>query len=121
VAEDRIGDSVEFALEYGCHAIVAAGTGSQETASLTPAERTRLITATVEAVNGEVPVLGGVSHPALSVVSDLIEHVESEGADAVIAMPPWDDVPSDDAIIRYYEHITQETNLPVGHCLVEGV
>lgn len=79
VAEDRVSDSVVFALKCGCHAVVAAGTGSQETASLMPAERIRLITTTIEAVNGEVPVLGGVSYPALSVVSDLIKHVESEG------------------------------------------
>ena len=113
VAEERIEDSVDFALECGCHAIVAAGTGSQETASLTPSERMRLVTATIEAADGEVPVLGGISHPALPIVSDLIDHAESEGADAVIAMPPWGDVPSDDSIIRYYEYIAQETNLPV--------
>lgn len=28
-------------------------------------------------------------------------------------MPPWGDVPSDDAIVRYYEHIAQRSNLPV--------
>lgn len=28
-------------------------------------------------------------------------------------MPPWGDVPSDDAIVRYYEYIAQKTNLPV--------
>lgn len=113
VSEDRINDSVEFALESGCHAVVAAGTGSQETASLTPSERKSLVSATVEAVDGKVPVLGGVSHPALPVVSDLINHVESVGVDAVIAMPPWGDVPSDIAILRYYEHIARESSLPV--------
>lgn len=113
VAEDRIADSVEFALECGCHVIVAAGTGSQETASLTSSERKRLVSKTVEAVDGEVPILGGVSHPALSVVSDLIDHVESVGVDGVIAMPPWGDVPSDDAVIRYYKHIARKSNLPV--------
>lgn len=113
VAEDRIADSVEFALEAGCHAIVAAGTGSQETASLTPSERKLIISKTVEVVDGEVPILGGVSHPALSVVSDLIDHGESVGVDAIIAMPPWGDVPSDEAIVRYYSHIAQESDLPV--------
>lgn len=113
VAENRIADSVEFSLECGCHAIVAAGTGSQETASLTPSERMHLITETVRAVDGEVPVLGGVSHPALPIVSKLIDHAESAGVDAVIAMPPWGDIPSDEAIFRYYEHIAQKTELPV--------
>lgn len=113
VAVDRVADSVDFALECGCHAIVASGTGSQETASLAPAERKALISATIEAVDGEVPVLGGVSYPAQPVVSDLIDHAESEGADAVIAMPPWGDVPSDAAVVRYYEQIAAETDLPV--------
>ncbi len=113
LATDRIEDSVEFTLECGCHAVVAAGTGVQETSTLAPEERKTLVSETVAAVDGRVPVLAGVSYPAQPVVSELAAHAESEGVDAVLAMPPWGVTPSQDAIVRYYEDIAAETDLPI--------
>jgi 4-hydroxy-tetrahydrodipicolinate synthase len=110
---EYIADSVEFTLECGCHAVVASGTGVQETAALTPDERKTVISETIDAVDGEVPVLAGVSYPAQPVVDELIAHAEDEGADAVLAMPPWGVSPSEDAILRYYENIDAETELPI--------
>lgn len=110
---DQIEDSVEFTLGCGCHAVVASGTGVQETASLSPEERKTVISETIAAVDGRVPVLAGVSYPAQPIVSELVAHAESEGADALLAMPPWGLTPSDDAIVRYYEAIAEETDLPI--------
>lgn len=113
LAGDRIAESVDFTLECGCHAVVAAGTGVQETTTLTPSERKTLISETLAAVNGQVPVVAGVSYPAQPVVSDLIEHADAAGADALLAMPPWGLEPSQQAIYRYYESIAEETSLPI--------
>lgn len=109
----RVADSVEYSLHCGAHAIVASGTGVQETSTLAPEERKRLVTETVEAVDGRVPVLAGISYPAQPVVSELIDHAEAEGADAVLAMPPWGVPPSQGAIVRYFETIAGETDLPI--------
>jgi 4-hydroxy-tetrahydrodipicolinate synthase len=113
LAVDRVEDSVEFTLECGCHAVVASGAGVQETAALAPEERKTLISETVDGVDGRVPILAGVSYPAQPVVSDLVDHAESEGVDGLLAMPPWGLEPSQDAIVRYYEEIAAETDLPV--------
>ncbi|USZ73596.1 dihydrodipicolinate synthase family protein [Natronosalvus halobius] len=110
---EHIADSVEFTLECGCHGVVASGTGVQETAALSPEERKTVITETIDAVDGDVPVLAGVSYPAQPVVTELVEHAESEGADALLAMPPWGVEPSSDAIIRYYTDIDAVTDLPI--------
>lgn len=110
---EHIADSVAFTLECGCHSVVASGTGVQETAALAPEERKTVVSETIDAVDGEVPVLAGVSYPAQPVVNDLIAHAEREGAAAVLAMPPWGVAPSDDAILRYYENIDAETDLPI--------
>lgn len=110
---EHIEASVQFTLACGCHAVVASGTGVQETATLTPDERKTVISETVAAVDGEVPILAGVSYPAQPVVDDLVGHAEREGADAVLAMPPWGVAPSDDAIRRYYERIDDATDLPI--------
>lgn len=110
---DRITDSVEYTMECGCHAVVASGTGVQETAALAPEERKTVISETVSAIDGRVPILAGISYPAQPIVSELIAHAEEEGADAVLAMPPWGVAPSQSAIIRYYETIAAETELPI--------
>jgi 4-hydroxy-tetrahydrodipicolinate synthase len=113
VAIDRVPDSVEFARRCGCHALVAAGTGVQETVALTVAERKELVTATIDAADGDVPVLAGVSHPAQHVVDELIAHAENAGVDAVLAMPPWGLDPDRETVIAYYEAIADATDLPL--------
>lgn len=110
---EHIEDSVAFTLECGCHGVVASGTGVQETAVLSPEERKTVISETINAVDNEVPILAGISYPAQPIVNDLIAHAEHEGADAVLAMPPWGIAPSEDAIHRYYERIDAETDLPI--------
>lgn len=110
---DTIEDSVTFTLECGCHAVVASGTGVQETAALTPDERKTVIAETVDAVDGQVPVLAGVSYPAQPVVTELAHHAEDVGADGVIAMPPWGLTPGPNAIVKYFQAIAAETDLPI--------
>jgi 4-hydroxy-tetrahydrodipicolinate synthase len=113
LAIECVADSVEFTLNCGCHAVVASGTGVQETSALSPSERKALISATVEAVDGRVPVLAGVSYPAQSLVTELIDHAENEGVDGLLAMPPWGLLPSQSAIVRYYTDIAAATELPI--------
>ena len=113
LAIEQVSNSVEFTIECGCHAVVASGTGVQETAALAPSERKKLISRTVEAVDGRVPVLAGVSYPAQPIVSELVSHAEHEDVDGLLAMPPWGMKPSDAAIVRYYESIASETYLPI--------
>ncbi|GAB3031558.1 dihydrodipicolinate synthase family protein [Natronobiforma cellulositropha] len=110
---EHIEASVDYALECGCHAIVAAGTGVQETAALTVEERKTVITETIDAVDGARPVLAGVSYPAQPVTDDLAAHAEAAGADGVLAMPPWGVAPSEDAIVRYFQGIAEATDLPM--------
>lgn len=113
LSTDRIAESVEYTLACGCHAVVAAGTGVQETSALTPNERKTIVTETIDAVDGDVPVLAGVSHPAQPVVSELVAHAEEEGADGVLAMPPWGSPPTESSIRRYFSGIVDETDLPL--------
>ncbi|MHB9287941.1 dihydrodipicolinate synthase family protein [Halobacteriales archaeon Cl-PHB] len=113
LAPDRVADSVDYTLACGCHAVVAAGTGVQEIPALTPTERQTLITETVAAVDGRVPVLAGISHPSQTVVNDLIDCAEDVGVDGVVAMPPWGSPPTESTIRRYFGAIVEETDLPL--------
>lgn len=110
---ELIADSVEYTIESGCHSVVAAGTGVQETSSLTVEEREILISETIDAVDGRRPVLAGISYPAQRPVERLIDHSEAEGADGVLAMPPWGVVPDEDAILEFFAGIGERTDLPI--------
>lgn len=110
---DQIEASTEYTLRCGCHAVVAAGTGVQETPSMTIEERKRLVAETVAAVDGEVPVLAGVSYPSVTVSESLVDHAVDVGADGVLAMPPWGASPSDDAVVEYYRAVAGASDLPV--------
>ncbi|MFB6097061.1 MAG: dihydrodipicolinate synthase family protein [Haloferacaceae archaeon] len=111
---DRVPDSTAFTIDCGADAVVAAGTAvAQELTSLTVPEREALITETVAAADGEVPVFAGVSHPALPVVDDLTDHALAAGADGLFLMPPWGIQPSRETTMAYYEHVTERTDVPV--------
>jgi len=112
VATERVSDSVEFSRACGCHGLIAAGTGVQETVSLTVDERKELVSATVKAAD-DLPVLAGVSHPSQPVATELAAHAETADADGVLAMPPWGLAPSDDAVLSYFETIAESTDFPV--------
>ncbi|QCS44709.1 dihydrodipicolinate synthase family protein [Natrinema versiforme] len=112
VAIERVSDSVEFTQACGCHGLIAAGTGVQETVSLTVDERKELVSATIEATDDR-PVLVGISHPSQHVATELATHAEAANADGILAMPPWGLTPDDDAVVSYYESITESTDLPI--------
>lgn len=110
---EHVSDSVEFALECGSDAIVAAGTGVQETPSLTPTERESLITETIDAVDGRVPAFAGCAYPAKPVAKRLARHAADAGADALLSFPPWGISPSTETVKRYYRDLSSTTELPL--------
>lgn len=112
VATELVSDSVEFTQACGCHGLIAAGTGVQETVALTVDERKELVSATIEAADDR-PVLAGISHPSRRIATELAAHAEAADADGVLAMPPWGLAPGDDTVVSYYESIVESTDLPV--------
>lgn len=111
---ERVPDSAAFTVDCGADAVVAAGTAvAQELTALTVPERRDLITHTVDAVDGEVPVFAGISHPALAVVDDLRDHALDAGADGLFLMPPWGVPPTDDTTKAYFEHVNATTDVPI--------
>lgn len=111
---DRVPDATAFTIDCGADAVIAAGTAvAQELTSLTVAERMALVAATVEAADGAVPVFAGVSHPALPVVDDLVEHALDVGADGLFVLPPWGIQPSRETTLAYFEHVSETTDVPL--------
>ena len=96
--------------------VVAAGVETQEYAYLGPDERKDLIRSTVEFVGDRVPIMVGISHPALRTAIELAREAERLGAAAVQVLAPlrpFAGAPTPDDLIAYFEALARETRLPI--------
>jgi 5-dehydro-4-deoxyglucarate dehydratase len=92
-------------LRHPVRAVVAAA-GTGELYSLSPAEHLAVVRATVEEVNGRVPVLAGAGfNPPLA--AQLAREAVAAGAAGILAFPPYYPSPDDDGVVAYYKGIAQ--------------
>jgi 4-hydroxy-tetrahydrodipicolinate synthase len=114
---DALRAGVEYVIsECGASMVVAAGVEAQEYQYLTPAERLALIDRTIEFVDGRRPVAVGISHPSFRQTIDLAHHAEDRGAQVVQLLAPLRPIggqPTTVDLVRYFEAVVAETNLPV--------
>jgi dihydrodipicolinate synthase/N-acetylneuraminate lyase len=109
---DALRENVSALLGAGVHGLVATGTMG-EAGSLTTRERRMVIAAVVDAADGRVPVIAGVSshNPVTSVA--YATDAEDAGADAVMLLPPLL-YPGDEAEIEaFYATVATGTRLPI--------
>lgn len=78
---------IRFLLQSGVDGFYTTG-GTGESMLLEPDERRRVLEATLEEVNGRVPVIAHVGDIATHNSADLAAHAASVGADGVAAVPP---------------------------------
>jgi len=90
-------------------AVVAAG-GTGEMYSLSPAEHLRVVSATVAAAAGRVPVIAGVGFNQLLAV-ELARAATEAGADGILAFPPYFPNADDEGMLAYYRAIGAASNL----------
>jgi 5-dehydro-4-deoxyglucarate dehydratase len=93
-----------------CSVVAPSGTG--EIFALDPDECAAVTAATVQAVNGRVPVIGAVGFNA-RIGTDLARRAEAAGADGVLIMPPYYATPDPRGLIDYYRQIAAATSLGV--------
>ncbi len=104
---------VEANIEWGddgiCPDIIAG-----EFFKFSEEERMDILDATVEAADGRIPVLFGVSHSGTELAIRLAKHAEDQGADGIIAMVPYfSHMPSKAIVKGHIGAICEATNLPV--------
>jgi 4-hydroxy-tetrahydrodipicolinate synthase len=121
---------------YGCTGVVACGTNG-EAASMSVAERQRVVEATL-AASGGMPVIAGTGASALPDAVMLTRHAFSAGAAAVLVMPPfYYKRPPEAGLVAWYRrlcdaavppggrvllyHIPQMTGVPISDYLLEAL
>ena len=102
---------IEFCLEKGAHGIVMPVNAS-EVATLTDAERIKVIKEGSKVVNGSVHFVAGVTGNSVEQVKESIKIVEDVGVDSIITMPSTK-VASAQYVYDYFGEISKSTNLPI--------
>jgi 5-dehydro-4-deoxyglucarate dehydratase len=91
-----------------CAVVAAAGTG--ELYSLSPAEHLAVVKATVEEVQGRVPVMAGTGfNPPIA--AELARQAAAAGVSGILAFPPYYPSPDDEGLLAYYRGIADATTL----------
>ena len=92
--------------------VVVAGT-TGESFALTHAERSALLTHTVENLKGHKKIIMGCSALGVHAVIDYIQQATAEGADAVLVLTPFYIRASQDEIADFFTLIHNATNIPL--------
>jgi 5-dehydro-4-deoxyglucarate dehydratase len=96
-------------LKFPLCATVAAG-GSGEVYSLTPDEYRQVVEATVQEVNGAIPVIAGVGYN-MPMAVEMTKVAEAAGADGILCLPPYYPNAHAEGMLHYYQAIGKATEL----------
>jgi len=107
-----IAANVRFLLDAGCHGIVGAGTMG-EAGSLDLDERRLVLDTIVEAVDGAVPVIAGISAGTADAAIAYAQDAVAAGATAVMCLPPLGYRADLDELIAYYGAVAEGAGVPV--------
>ena len=105
---------IDFCIESGVHGLVMLANAS-EGHLLSETEKRDLLTSGLHHINGRIPVIATVNHPAAAVAADMAARAEDQGAAAVMALPPffgrWRAGP--DEIHRHFETLNRAVTIPI--------
>ena len=104
--------NVRALLDAGVHGIVGTGTMG-EAGSLSTRERRDVIAAIVEAAEGRVPVIAGVSAGTAEQAGAYAAHAADAGAVALMCLPPLGYRADEDELIAFYAAVGADTGLPL--------
>jgi dihydrodipicolinate synthase/N-acetylneuraminate lyase len=110
---DELKSECDWIARSGAHGMVWPVNNSEFTVLSFP-ERLRGMELVVKAVGGRIPVVLGVGDTSKAGAVALAESAGKAGADAIIAMPPWDVKMSSRTLIKdYFKAIAEAAGIPV--------
>lgn len=103
---------IDRQIAKGTSAVCPAGT-TGESATLSAAEHRRVISLTVEAAAGRVPVVAGAGSNATAEAIELARFAEKAGADAILAVTGYYNRPTQAGLVAHFTALHDATGLPV--------
>ena len=109
---EALGWFIDFQLASGINALVAVGT-TGESATLTPEERKKVISFTIDRVAGRVPVIAGTgTNNTLHAIDYSISAAQS-GADALLVVTPYYNKATQNGLIAHFTAIADKVDKPI--------
>jgi 4-hydroxy-tetrahydrodipicolinate synthase len=112
VDERRLRELVEFHVQAGTHAIIAAGT-TGEAGTLSHAEKALVIKTVVDAAQERIPVIAGTAANATKECIELTQEAMKCGAHAALIMTPAYIKPTQEGLYQHYSHIARAVAMPI--------
>lgn len=112
VDETALRNLVEWHVQEGTQGIVVCGcTG--EGALLTSNERQKVLSITLDATKGRIPVIMGCSSPSTIEAVEMVKEAEVLGASGVLVITPYFVKPMPEGIFQHFEKISEASHLPI--------
>jgi len=112
VAKDEFANFVEWQIAQGSNALVPCGT-TGEVATLTAEEHRDLIALTIETAKGRAPVIAGCGTYSTAASIERSRVAADLGADAVLAVVPYYNKPSQAGLAAHFTAIADASPLPI--------
>lgn len=96
----------------GVHGLIVMGTVGENN-SLEPAEKKRVLEAAVEAVDGRIPVIAGVSELDSPRAAAFARDAEKIGADGLMVLPAMVYVPTEQELVAHFRTVAAASGLPI--------
>ena len=109
---EALGRFIDFQLASGINALVAVGT-TGESATLTPEERKKVISFTIDRVAGRVPVIAGTGTNNTLHAIDYSVSAAQAGADALLVVTPYYNKATQNGLIAHYTAIADKVDKPI--------
>jgi 4-hydroxy-tetrahydrodipicolinate synthase len=102
----------DYLIEGGVRGLMPLGT-SGEFALMDREERREVVSATVKAARGRVPVIAGVSFPGTKGAINLAKDAFRAGADAIISTGPYYYKTSSEGLVNHFQSLLDGIDLPL--------
>lgn len=104
--------NIRFQVEAGVNGIILGGTLGEATA-LTDEEKDQLTKATLEIVDGKIPVILNIAEQTTKEAVRQARRAEANGADGLMMLPPMRYKATDEETVEYFKAIANSTSLPI--------
>ena len=109
---EALGRFIDFQLASGINALVAVGT-TGESATLTPDERKKVISFTIDRVAGRVPVIAGTGTNNTLHAIDYSVSAAQAGADALLVVTPYYNKATQNGLVAHFTAIADKVDKPI--------
>jgi 4-hydroxy-tetrahydrodipicolinate synthase len=109
---DTLRALIEWHVAEGSSGVVPVGT-TGESPTLTHEEHELVVSETVKAAAGRIPVIAGAGSNNTVEAIRFVRHAEATGADAALVVTPYYNKPTQAGLIAHYRALHDASNLPI--------